>query len=205
MTLVPGGDYALGDTGARVTVRPFYIDAVEVTVAAYGGCVERGACTPANADTPACNAPNPDRLRHPINCVDWQQARTYCETYGKRLPTEEEWEWVARGGDHAWPYPWGGEAPGKQVCWNGEGNDEGKGRRVSTCGVGDHLTKTDPWGVHDLAGNVWEWTSTKYDDARYVVRGGSWYTAEPERLRASYRYQRSPEERDFLLGFRCAK
>jgi formylglycine-generating enzyme required for sulfatase activity len=145
MTLIPGGDYTLGETGAKATIRPFYLDITEVTVASFRSCVERGACTAPNTDNAACNDGNPDRVRHPINCVDWVQADAFCKAFGKRLPSEEEWEWAARGGERGWAYPWGDEPPLALACWNGEGNDEGKGRRTSTCGVGDRMTKSDPW------------------------------------------------------------
>ncbi len=119
------------------------------------------------------------RSNHPINCVDWNQANAYCTSVGKRLPTEEDWEYAARGtaGNE---YPWGNTpAPSNQLCWNGTGNDLGQGNRRSTCPVGSYPAGNTPLG---LAGNVWEWTSSGYsadysaarDTASRVFRGGGW-------------------------------
>jgi formylglycine-generating enzyme required for sulfatase activity len=205
MAAIPAGRYTMGETKKDVTIAPFYLDVTEVSVSAYKACVSSGRCTAPNADDPKCNWENADRLRHPINCVDWAQASDYCAAFGKRLPTEEEWEWAARGGSKAWAYPWGSAPPADQVCWNGKGNTLGEGRRESTCAVGTFLTGTNAWEVHDLSGNVWEWTASAFEGTnKRVVRGGSWHTLEADRLSTTYRFRREPEERDFLLGFRCA-
>jgi len=58
-------------------------------------------------DHAGCNWRRADRRNHPVNCVDWAQSKAYCERQGKRLPTEDEWEWAARGGVNGWNYPWG--------------------------------------------------------------------------------------------------
>jgi len=189
-----------------VTIASFYLDVTEVTTAAYEACVASGRCTRTNTDDSECNAGRAERRLHPINCVDWAQASAYCAAFGKRLPTEEEWEWAARNGPKATVFPWGNDAPQAQTCWNGAGNSLGEGQRTGTCAIGAFLQGDNAWEVHDLAGNVWEWTSSRWGDTgKRVVRGGSWHTLEPERLSATYRYRRDPEERDFLLGFRCAR
>jgi formylglycine-generating enzyme required for sulfatase activity len=137
-----------------------------------------------------------------VNCVTWQEAETFCREHGKRLPTEEEWEWAARGGRKALTYPWGGEPPADRVCWDGEGNSAGAGERKATCTVGANPRGKSADGIQDLAGNVREWTSTSHERFK-VLRGGSWGDSLPEFLSASFRGWNAPDERMELLGFRC--
>src|SRR5262249_22284856 len=139
-----------------------------------------------------CNYGVPGRGDHPINCVDWLQADAFCKAYGKRLPTEEEWEWAARGGARGTTYPWGDEPPGKQVCWDGEGSELGKGSRQLTCAVGSHRAGDSPLGIHDLAGNVWEWTSSIHTAEARVYRGGGWSAGDAPGVRASDRSRGEP-------------
>jgi formylglycine-generating enzyme required for sulfatase activity len=121
-------------TGKVLELPALCMDRTEVTVSAYAACVASGKCTPAYKGGP-CNAGVAGRESHPINCVYWNQADAYCKAQGLRLPTEEEWEYAATGGDGR-TYPWGEAAPSNQLCWGGEGNDLGKGNRRSTCAVG---------------------------------------------------------------------
>jgi len=236
MIPLPGGTYLAGERTGPLrdvvtynTVRPFLLDATEVTVAAYGECVKAGRCTPASDSvewegigrpdrtlwSAYCNRDRADRADHPVNCVDWDQATAYCAWAGKRLPSEEEWEWAARNGGKATAYPWGNEQPGTQPCWNGEGSDLGKGKRASTCAVGTHPKSDSAAGVKDLAGNVWEWTSSKtvvFPDSRgrggtpvKVARGGGWYESDPSSISAAIRFADLPMRRSADLGFRCAR
>ncbi len=104
--------------GGTLNLPAFAIDRTEVTVAAYAKCVEHGACETIGLQLPyygdreqlqdawSCNWGRTDRSAHPINCLDWEQARAYCTWVGKRLPTEAEWEKAARGTDGR-SYPWG--------------------------------------------------------------------------------------------------
>ena len=170
-----------------VTVGGFYLDRMEVTVAAYTACVKEGTCSAEHlrqgsldgttfSPDSGCNYGVDGKGLHPINCVDWKQAEAYCKVAGKRLPTEEEWEYAARGGAAQRTYPWGVEPPSKQACWGDPG----------TCEVGKFPDGDSHWGVHDLAGNVWEWTSSPYcvpypkagvctfANQSRLVRGGAW-------------------------------
>lgn len=227
MELLSGGAYTMGAATKiwkrisknAVTVAPFLLDVTEVSVGAYRECVQSGKCSAAHTtvDWPGisrlhqermsafCNWGKTDRENHPVNCVDWNQATAYCAWAGKRLPTEEEWEWAARGAERGTTYPWGDEAPGSQLCWDGEGSDLGKGKRKSTCPVGSYPRGDSPDGIKDLAGNVWEWTSSLGDGPTRVLRGGPWHMDLPPLFTASYRLWCDPGSRFSFSGFRCAR
>ncbi len=226
MVRLPGGTFKLGQAALPVTVAPFMLDATEVTVAAYAECVNAKTCTPASTtvDWPgiadaerdswsqSCNGDRTDRKDHPVNCVDWQQATAYCAWAGKRLPSEQEWEWAARSAVPENAYPWGDEAPSNQACWSGEGNDQGLANRSSTCPVGSHPRGDSAQGISDLSGNVWEWTSTVRpcnvagkDLSCRVDRGGGWRDANPSAGSATASGTCVPNDRGSVLGFRCAK
>lgn len=203
MVAVDGG--TIDEPGrARAKVRTFCIDKTEVTVEAYATCVKVGACKAEDLECGNAATWGKKGLgRHPINCVTWDEADTFCREHGKRLPSEEEWEWAARGGPRALTYPWGAEPPGNRACWDGDGNTEGKGKRKATCPVASHPRSRSATGLEDLAGNVREWTSTEHDRHR-VLRGGSWGDSLPEFLTVGFRGWNAPDERIELTGFRCA-
>ncbi len=215
MVSFTGGTFAMGsNSGAddekpvhSVRVGAFSMDITEVTVEAYAACVKDGKCTEPDSGT-YCNWKKPARDRHPINCVDWEQATAYCGSVGKRLPTEEEWEYAARG-TAGREYPWGSAAPSNQLCWDRLGD----GKPNSTCTVGSYSAGSTPEGLMDMAGNVWEWTSSPYcpygsngcaETAR-VLRGGCWYYSSPSYVRGANRYFYAPSFRFYLVGFRCAR
>lgn len=209
MVLVPGGPFFMGcndavDTecednerpGGPVDVQVFQIDQFEVTVAAYETCVDAGNCTlPGTGGS--CNWEVADRLSHPINCVDWEQAQKYCVSLGKQLPTEDQWEKAARGTDGR-VYPWGNSFDPTRANVNGikDGFDE------TTAPVGRFATGHSPYYAFDMAGNVWEWTRD-CDPSVCYFRGGSWVDG-PRHARASFRNRLAPAYRFNDLGFRCA-
>jgi formylglycine-generating enzyme required for sulfatase activity len=138
--------------------------------------------------------------QHPIVCVDFEQAETYCSHRDKRLPFDEEWEWAARGGDRALEFPWGNQPPGFQLCWSGTRE------RKQTCRVGGFPEGDNRWGVKDLAGNVIEWTRTR-DDAHMTeraARGGSWRDSARALVRVARPGWFKPDHRAASLGIRCA-
>ena len=153
--------------------------------------------------------------QHPVNEVTWTGGREYCAWRGARLPTEAEWEAAARGQEGRL-YPWGAEPPDAERAVFGR-------RSNHTDAVGQHPAGATPQGVHDLAGNVAEWTSTLYrpypyraDDGREdpaapgerVTRGADHvYDSSPEKLRASFRggFSRAPAMGHRHIGFRCAR
>jgi len=193
-----------------VTVQPFSLDATEVTVDAYAACVQSGQCTADHLGettmngiaffaSPLCNYGVSGRGNHPVNCVDWGQAATYCHAQGKRLPTQEEWEWAARGGAEGRTYPWGNAAPDFQPCWSGIT------KRASTCPVGSNSSGDAPGGIHDLAGNVWEWTSSNMGPDNRVIRGGAWTNTDAQGLTVANTNGAHPPWHTEALGMRCAR
>ena len=209
MVRLPGG-HLEGERGGPVA--SFCLDATEVTVGAHAACVRSGRCKPAPTTAlfegitaelaakwnPTCNGARKDRLDHPVNCVDWAQSSAYCRAQGKRLPTEQEWEWAARGGDQQRAYPWGYRAPTSQLCWSGVE------KRMSTCPVGGFREGDALGGIHDLAGNVGEWTSTSTSDG-HVVKAAGWNTDVPAQAEGVTRDVGIPIFRGPSTGFRCAQ
>ncbi len=240
MVLVPGGTFTMGSDGDSKSERPahpvtlthsFFIDKTEVTAAEYGACMKSRACTHTRmitadakgrthaTNSPTCNRPyDRNYARQPINCVTYAQAAAYCKHVGKRLPTEAEWEYAARGTDGR-EYPWG-NAPAKTCRQAISGGAEGAcGGRKGTFEVGTTVDGVSPFGLFDTSGNVWEWVVDDYAafspgavtdpllpprGAKGVIRGGSWdYSGAADRVTA-----RMGLDRDFALnnvGFRCAK
>ncbi|MGA7305463.1 MAG: SUMF1/EgtB/PvdO family nonheme iron enzyme [Rhodothermales bacterium] len=226
----------------QVTVDMFCIDRTEVTVAAYAACVREGSCSPAptTADWPGigedekaldsqfCNGMREDRQQHPINCVDWNLANAYCRAVGKRLPLEEEWEYAARGQDGR-KYPWGNAAPNPELLNTCDAECVAMGERLghsgwpsmfsgsdgweSTSPVGSYPKGASPFGLLDMAGNVWEMTSSGYsmdygsqrNGEKHVYRGGGWGYHDPFLIRTTYRGKSVPTYRGADLGFRCAQ
>ncbi len=227
MVGVPGGQFAMGGTwaGARygraeaVTVQSFCIERSEVTVERYLACVKEGKCASEHLEAsspdgklfifdPHCNGIRKDRGDHPINCVDFSEAEAFCRAEEGRLPTEEEWEWVARGGQESADFPWqdtkrwdSGERY-KRVCWMGEPNAPLDG----TCAVGQFPKGDSSLGIHDLLGNVWEWTSSNHGTSSdRVLRGGSWMMRRRDVVSAHLRLGYPPAARESDVGFRCAR
>lgn len=236
MVTIPAGSFTLGaDDGPprerpahRVEVAAFELDRTEVTVAAYQACVRKGVCTASVPNDEQCNADRPGTLDHPINCVSWGQASTYCSWVGKRLPTEEEWEYAARGAQGRL-YPWGNDASDAAgICWArgpqgvcaydpapgcGDAADGKSRAALGSCVVGIHPRDTSPFGVLDMLGNVEEWTASAYSDEYRapriqeisVSRGGSWANSSLGDRRLTFRNPSEPDEQGADLGFRCAR
>lgn len=206
MVGLPGGTYTMGDKGTMVTVAPFCLDTWEVWADAYAKCVAAGRCTSVGLGcSDSATYGKPGKGNHPVNCVDWNQATDYCAWAGKRLPTEEEWEWAARGAGRGTTYPWGNEPPSNQLCWDGPNNNRRAKGFEATCEVGSYPAGDSPQGVKNLAGGVWEWTSTSYDASSRVYRGGGWFNANPQYVSAANRGWAPPDYRSSSVGFRCAR
>lgn len=201
MILIQGGTFRMGERGDQVKVRDFCLDITEVTAGAFFHCTSEGRCTEEGTRCASgATFGDPEKLNHPMNCVNHGQAVAFCEARRKRLPTEEEWEWAARGGPLGRPYPWGDAPPENQLCWSG------KQTLSSTCPVGYFRNGNSAHGIADLAGNMYEWTSSIFkgtDD--YVLRGGSWPGMLAPGYKASSRAHSSADSQTNNYGFRCAR
>lgn len=148
----------------QITLDAYYLDTYEVTVAAFEACVTAGGCSKSYYDEKGrnqyCNMGYPDRLNHPMNCVNWYGANQYCKFVGKRLPTEAEWEKGARGTDVR-KFPWGNTTPDctyRNAC----------GCESLTTPVGSYPKGVSPYGAYDMSGNVNEWVLDTYSNDYYV-------------------------------------
>lgn len=237
MLELPGGSFALGEVPEKTeTVAPFFVDSTEVTVESYKKCVAAGACTKAAANiewtgasattqqewSKLCNGGQANRDNHPINCVTWDQAEAYCKFADKRLPTEAEWEYAARGTDGR-AFPWGMNPITSQhanlcdkrcadfanklgIRWTPFDGDDGY---EGTAPVGSFPTGNTSAGVQDLHGNVAEWTSTEMCKSgdhcgEYVVRGGGCHTELTENVSMTTRSAKKQDFKSMNIGFRCA-
>jgi formylglycine-generating enzyme required for sulfatase activity len=220
MIEIPAGPFTMGsDTGEpdeapahEVDLSAFEIDRFEVTNADFAQFVEAtGYQTDAEKAGSSKNwrddAEGKDN--HPVVRVSWNDAVAYCEWLGKRLPTEAEWEKAARGTE-GWMYPWGDE-------WDpSKANVKETGLR-GTAAVGSFGAGASPYGVEDMAGNVWEWTADWYEpypdstyDSEYfgqkfkVVRGGGWFEMA-DAVCTTNRDLTSVTAANDDMGFRCAR
>jgi formylglycine-generating enzyme required for sulfatase activity len=227
MVLVPAGEFTMGSSASdsqaygdekpqhTVYLDAFWIDKFEVTNAQYKKCVDAGKCSaPPQRKSYTRDSYYGDARydNYPVIYVPWNDANTFCAWAGKRLPTEAEWEKAARGTDGR-IYPWGNTFDINKVNAEGKVGD--------TTEVGAYPAGASPYGVMDMAGNVWEWVADWYAENYYassprnnpkgpssgeyrVLRGGAWYTNQSY-VRAAYRYYYYPVNRDFDVGFRCAQ
>ncbi|MBI2377790.1 MAG: SUMF1/EgtB/PvdO family nonheme iron enzyme [Deltaproteobacteria bacterium] len=241
--LVPQGEFVMGcDRGGSATceddeqpahvifLESFLIDRTEVSVSAFRSCVDSGVCSASKVtgfewkDQPfmvsdTCNFGQPGKSSHPMNCVSFLQAESYCRFKKRRLPTEAEWEKAARGPDKR-TFPWGNEPP---TCdrvvmrFPGTPCSQGTTRPVASDPLG-----AGPYGNLHLGGNVAEWTSDFYEERFYsrsppnnptgpqagtvrVTRGGHFGVRDLDGVPVTDRSGRGPEDRFDTLGFRCAR
>ena len=183
MVLVPAGEFTMGsDEGDddeqpvhRVVLDSFYLDTFEVTNGRFAKFVAAIQSEPpwgfADQETPVVHA------ERPVRWVNWLEATGYCLWAGKRLPTEAEWEKAARGTDGR-VYPWGNDPP--TAAHAVFGLKEGA-ETVSP--IGNRHQGRSPYGVHDLAGNLYEWVTDWYDDAFYTKKSDPSIRADRSRAR----------------------
>jgi len=177
----------------KVDMNGFWIDKVEITNAMFLLCIQAGVCNPpqnTKSETRTSYFNNPEFNDFPVANVTWDNARQYCEWAGRRLPTEAEWEYAARGSTIN-TYPWGEDKPDStRSNFNYMYGDTNR--------VGSYPSGASPFGVLDMSGNVNEWVHDYYDAEYYangpannpkgplsrsayfkrVVRGGSFADAE---------------------------
>lgn len=219
MVLIESGSFKMGDMNGEpqevpeheVTLNSFRIDRLEVSNEDYDRCVEARACDPsAYAEDTQLNAPE-----QPVVGVAWQDAKRYCAWLGKRLPTEAEWEYAAKGGGTN-KYPWTGPFSAKRANTTQDGDGYKSTAPVSALSEGD-----SPFGVRNMAGNAAEWVADYFDPTFYrtttirdnplgpqkgrerSVRGGS-YRDPAHLVRAAARAAAEPTEISNTIGFRCA-
>lgn len=232
----------------NVTLDAYCIDLHETTAKQYKACSDVGKCRRVTNEVewpkitpqdkllyaPLCTFGKPELEDHPINCVSWEMADTFCKAQDKRLPTEAEWEYATRGPDGR-VYPWGDEAPTSNhlngcgtecVAWGKKNGvplkalypqDDGY---AATSPVGKFEAGKSRFGPYDVVGNVWEWVSdwsAPYSaeakknptgpatGERRVIRGGAWNGSYATWLRPSFRYAQNPAALSYGIGFRCAK
>lgn len=234
MILIPAGEFKMGCDPTHnggyeceadelplhtVYLDAYQIDKYEVTNTQYAQCVEAGDCTaPSNFSSLKRSSyyEDPDFANYPVVYVNWVQAIEYCTWAEKRLPTEAEWEKAARGDSKTNIFPWGDEIPdclltNMDNCVN------------DTSPIGDYPDGASPYGVMDMAGNVWEWVNDWYDSDYYqvsptrnptgpetglrVVLRGGYFGSTASSLRVPARGNLRPASQyspNRTMGFRCA-
>jgi formylglycine-generating enzyme required for sulfatase activity len=195
MVRVPAGKFLYGDDKSEVELPEFWIDKAPVTEAEYARFVaEMGHEPPSHWKG---KSPPKQIADHPVTWVSWYDAVAYAKWVGGRLPTEQEWEKAARGMDGR-EYPWGEWA---------EGDCNSEDRSIGdTTPVGKYSPQGDsPYGCVDMAFNVWEWTTSKWEpgDKRRVVRGGPWGLGRGVG-RCAGRFGAPPDQVIGLTGLRVA-
>ncbi len=215
---VRGTDYRLPDEGPRheVTLPSYYIDKYEVTNLQYKKFIE---ATKRRSPDHFVNRTFPEgKADHPVTFVSWFDAKEYCEWTGKRLPDDKEWEKAARGVDSR-AFPWGSEfgidKANTPVRW------AALRLKGDTSPVGAFAGGKSPYGLYDMTGNVWEWTSSwyqpypgnkriteNYGEKYKVLKGGSWWDCSFYKCGISAPvFNRSffhPRTKNESFGFRCA-
>ena len=248
MVLIPAGEFEMGSNNAeadndeqpvrRVYVDAFYMDETEVTNLQFKEFLlenphwQKGRVNKKFADGNYLRLWNGNsypngKASHPVRYVSWYAAMAYAEWVDKRLPTEAEWEYAARGGLKGQKYPNGNTITARDANFSNNVKD--------TSPVGKYPANN--YGLHDMAGNVWEWCLDEYDSEFYLtlprngvarnplsgansidwvlnnyastkgfraLRGGSWH-ASAQNVRVADRYGSTPANTLLSSGFRCVK
>jgi formylglycine-generating enzyme required for sulfatase activity len=233
MVLIPAGPFWMGNNGRgadgpgdkdeqplhKVSIGAYFIDVYETTNAMYKEFVD---ATKHEAPKLWKNGRYPPaKANHPVVYVSWHDASEFCAWAGKRLPTEQEWEKAARGTDKR-VFPWGSQFDVMKAntpqYWMAIHQTE----TADTMPVGSFEAGKSPYGLYDMAGNVYEWVNdwylpypgnqypnNHYGEKNKIVRGGSWYDCLSYGCGlSSPTYNRSrfnPDIRNKGFGFRCAK
>lgn len=229
MAAIPAGEFTMGrtfttsddETGMRplilrddhpahkVRLDAYWMDSTEVTHAAYAAFL---AATGRQAPYHWLEGKMPESLAdYPIYNVDWADARSFCDWKGKRLPTEAEWEYAARGGLEAANYPWGDDKPTRdQALYATPAGPQPVGRHA-----------VNAYGLHDMSGSVSEWCGDWFERTYYsaapaenpqgpsegmyrIIRGGAWSDGAT-RITVFFRNWVRPNQRTPNIGFRCVR
>ncbi len=224
MVFIPAGSFQMGsgegDLDERpvhsVTLSAYSIDQTEVTNGRYAACEAAGAC-PKSSSYDSVTRPSyhteAEFANYPVVHVNWNDAAAYCAWAGKRLPTEAEWEYAAKGADGR-RYPWGDTAANTGLL-----NYDFK--VGDTTEAGHYPDGASPFNVLDMAGNVYEWVADWYGNRYYtdspaenpagpstgvyrILRGGSW-NVNSYAARSADRFRLTPDSSFAHIGFRCAQ
>ncbi|MAE18542.1 hypothetical protein CMK12_06375 [Candidatus Poribacteria bacterium] len=225
MVLIPPGSFEMGDhfdEGLDGDERPvhtveldaFYMDKYEVVVGQFKKFVQQSGYSYDRWKDVAKYSLGDD---YPMIYVSWYDATAYAEWTGKRLPTEAEWEYAARGGLTDKKYPWGNEKnlARSYANYKGTGGKDTWDQQIAPVGS----FEANEYALYDVAGNVWEWCADWYgrnyyqnslaknpvgpgNGSKRVLRGGAWTSFVPY-LRVSYRLNINPSIRNSYRGFRC--
>jgi formylglycine-generating enzyme required for sulfatase activity len=195
----------------KVCLQPYAIDLTPVTNAQFAEFLQSSGYRPKHTENFLKHwrngKPPQGRGDHPVVYVDLDDARNFARWAGKRLPTEEQWQYAAAGPE-ARPYPWGRQM--KPGCCNG--GDKGGTTPVKAFSEG-----RSPFGCYDMCGNTWEWTESERNDGRTrfcILKGGSWYQAagsiwyadggpRPTHHAAKFLLMWPGLDRCATIGFRC--
>jgi len=261
MVLIPGGSFMMGDANGQdmekpvheVEVDAFYMDTHEVTIEEFKTFVDATHYVTDAEKNDGCfiwneegwekteginwrfdelgNTHKIDKKNHPVTHLSWNDANTYAQWAGKRLPTEAEWEYAARGGEKGYKFAWGADPLGEEIVANV--SDENLVKVVTfwsySKGYNDGYTFTAPvgsfvpnsFGLYDMSGNAWEWCADYFDaeyysrspkknprnddpNERRVMRGNSW-DGRPGLMRCSRRTSEVQSSSYVDIGFRCVK
>ncbi len=238
IVFVPPGEFLIGSADSdpfakdeekpqhTVYIDAFWIDWTEVTNGMYAHCVSVGVCNLPD-DHGLGHFGNSQHDNYPVIGVAWNDAREYCEWVEGRLPTEAEWEKAARGTDGR-IYPWGNEGVAGTLlnfcddnCDHDWARDAINDNSPGIAPVGSYPNGASPYGVLDMAGNVWEWVADWYDGTYHsliptdnppgpssgqkrVTRGGAYESGE-NHVRTASRSQNVPTDSYKNISFRCAR
>jgi formylglycine-generating enzyme required for sulfatase activity len=239
--LIHGGTFSMGSTDwadeqpvHQVAIASFQMTQSEITVAQYRECVEANVCSEPDSGGAYENWNEPGYENHPVNAMDWYQARAFCRWIGGDLPSESMWEYAAKSGGKQRLFPWGDKAPNcDRAVMDSNDHVDGCGTE-RTWPVCSKPSGNTIHGLCDMAGNVWEWVLDWYHGAydcdqdttehnceqggkaatdgsawgetgTFIVERGGSFNSDAFYLRAAARLRVSPTKRSYGLGFRCAR